>query len=94
TISIETSKKGAKETADQLAVNNIDPDKQEIRAIEVNSYLDYAQKHRLSYDVVVVTAPTFARVKKQKFQVATDLTDLLTATLPVVRRDGQLVIAT
>ncbi|MBO2727355.1 class I SAM-dependent methyltransferase [Lactiplantibacillus plantarum] len=94
TISIETSKKGAKETADQLAVNNIDPDKQEIRAIEVNSYLDYAQKHRLSYDVVVVTAPTFARVKKQKFQVATDLTDLLTAALPVVRRDGQLVIAT
>jgi len=94
TISIESTKKGAKETAEQLAVNNIDPDKHEIRTIEVDRYLDYAQKHRLSYDTVVVTAPTFARSKKQKFQVAPDLTDLLTATIPVVRRDGQLVVAT
>ncbi|WP_048000227.1 class I SAM-dependent methyltransferase [Lactiplantibacillus herbarum] len=94
TISIESTKKGAKETAEQLAVNNIDPDKHEIRTIEVNRYLDYAQKHRLSYDTVVVTAPTFARSKKQKFQVAPDLTDLLTDTIPVVRRDGQLVVAT
>lgn len=94
TISIETNKKGAAATADQLAVNNIDPDKQEIRAIDVNSYLDYAAKHRLSYDVVVVTAPTFARVKKQKFQVANDLTALLENALPAVRRDGQMIIAT
>ncbi|CAJ1228989.1 class I SAM-dependent methyltransferase [Lactiplantibacillus xiangfangensis] len=94
TISIETNKKGAAATADQLAVNNIDPDKQEIRAIDVNSYLDYAAKHRLSYDVVVVTAPTFARVKKQKFQVANDLTALLENALPAVRRDGQMIVAT
>ncbi|MFB9770252.1 class I SAM-dependent methyltransferase [Lactiplantibacillus modestisalitolerans] len=94
TISIETNQKGASATADQLAVNNVDPDKHEIRVIEVPNYLDYAQKHRLSYDVVAVTAPTFARVKKQKFQVATDLTDLLTATLPVVRRQGHLIVAT
>jgi len=33
-------------------------------------------------------------VKKQKFQVATDLTDLLAQALPTVRRDGQLVVAT
>ncbi|CAM3093621.1 class I SAM-dependent methyltransferase [Lactiplantibacillus plajomi] len=94
TISIESTKKAASATADQLAVNNIDPSKHEIRAIEANSYLDYATKHRLSYDVVVVTAPTFARIKKQKFQVATDLTALLANTLPVVRRNGQLVVAT
>ncbi|VDG19106.1 class I SAM-dependent methyltransferase [Lactiplantibacillus mudanjiangensis] len=94
TISIETNKKGATATAEQLAINNIDPDKHEIRAIEVNRYLDYTAKHHLSYDVVVVTAPTFARVKKQKFQVAVDLTDLLTDALPTVRRDGQLVVAT
>lgn len=94
TISIESTKKAASATADQLAVNNIDPSKHEIRAIEANSYLDYATKHRLSYDVVVVTAPTFARIKKQKFQVAIDLTALLANTLPVVRRNGQLVVAT
>lgn len=94
TISIETNKKGATATADQLALNNIDPDKHEIRAIEVNRYLDYAAKHHLSYDMVVVTAPTFARAKKQKFQVATDLTALLENTLPTVRRDGQLIVAT
>jgi 23S rRNA (cytosine1962-C5)-methyltransferase len=94
TISIETNKKGAAATADQLAMNNIDPDKHEIRAIEVTNYLDYTAKHHLSYDVVVVTAPTFARVKKQKFQVATDLTDLLAQALPTVRREGQLVVAT
>ena len=94
TISIETSKKGASATAEQLAMNNIDPDKHEIRTIEVPNYLDYTAKHHLSYDVVVVTAPTFARVKKQKFQVATDLTDLLAQALPTVRREGQLVVAT
>ncbi|ETY73704.1 class I SAM-dependent methyltransferase [Lactiplantibacillus fabifermentans] len=94
TISIETNKKGANATADQLAMNNLDPDKHEIRTIEVPNYLDYTAKHHLSYDVVVVTAPTFARVKKQKFQVAPDLTDLLTQTLPTVRRDGQLIVAT
>ncbi|BDZ31454.1 class I SAM-dependent methyltransferase [Lactiplantibacillus sp. WILCCON 0030] len=94
TISIETNKKGASATAEQLAMNNIDPDKHEIRTIEVPNYLDYTAKHHLSYDVVVVTAPTFARVKKQKFQVATDLTDLLAQALPTVRREGQLVVAT
>ncbi|AVK63439.1 class I SAM-dependent rRNA methyltransferase [Lactobacillus sp. CBA3606] len=94
TISIETNKKGATATAEQLAMNNIDPDKHEIRTIEANRYLDYTEKHHLSYDVVVVTAPTFARIKKQKFQVATDLTALLTQALPTVRRDGQLVVAT
>lgn len=94
TVSVDVANRSQEKTKEQFEINGLNPDDHEIRVIDVDSYLDYAQKHELAFDVIVVDPPTFARSKEGTFSVEEDYTDLVKNTLTILKPGGILIAAT
>lgn len=94
TVSVDVANRSQEKTKEQFEVNGLDPNDHEIRVIDVNSYLDYAMKHELEFDVVVIDPPTFARTKEGTFSVEDDYTDLIKDILSILRTGGVLIAST
>ncbi len=54
-------------TKEQLEVNGLDPSEQAIIVEDVFHYFKYATRKQLTFDLVVVDPPSFARNKKSDF---------------------------
>jgi len=75
-------------------VNGLDSDQHEIRVMDVFSYLDYAKKHQLQFDLIVLDPPTFARTKKRTFSVDKDYTELVKDAVHVLAPGGLIITST
>ena len=94
TVSVDVANRSFDKTKEQFEVNGLDPEDHEIRVIDVDSYLDYAKKHQLKFDLVVIDPPTFARTKNKTFSVEDDYQNLITEILKVMTDDGILIAST
>lgn len=94
TVNVDAANRSKEKTREQFEINGLDPDDHEIRVIDVFSYLDYAKKHNLEFDLIVLDPPTFARTKKRTFSVEEDYTELVEEALEVLAPQGILVAST
>ena len=94
TTSVDLAKRSLEKTQEQFSVNQMDLDKQRIIVMDVFNYFKYATKKGLSYDVVVLDPPSFARNKKKTFSVAKDYSKLTTEALEILNKDGVLIAST
>jgi len=94
TVSVDVANRSKEKTREQFEINGLNPDNHEIRVIDVHSYLDYAKKHELTFDVVVVDPPTFARSKEGTFSVEEDYTGLVKDILTILKPGGILIAST
>ena len=94
TVNVDVAKRSKKLTAEQFSLNGLDPNQHEIRVIDVDSYLDYAQKHQLTFDLIVIDPPTFARTDAGTWQVEEDYSRLIKDCLSILDRDGILIAST
>ncbi|MFL2061171.1 class I SAM-dependent rRNA methyltransferase [Marinilactibacillus psychrotolerans] len=91
TVNIDAARRSKAKTIEQFEVNGLNPDDHEIRVIDVFDYLDYAKKHQLKFDIIILDPPTFARTKKRTFSVEKDYVGLVQEALEILADNGLLI---
>ena len=94
TTSVDLAKRSLEKTQEQFQVNSLDVDNQRIIVMDVFNYFKYAKKKELSYDIVVLDPPSFARNKKKTFSVAKDYSKLTTEAVELINPKGILIAST
>lgn len=93
-VTVDPNNRAATLTQAQLTANNFDQAAVEMRTMDVANYLDYAIKHDLTFDTIVINPPAFVRGKKRKFDLTQDLEDLVQQALQVAASGAEVVITT
>ncbi len=94
TTSVDLANRSRKKTQEQFLVNNIDLEKQKIIVEDVFNYFKYAVRKKLSFDMVVLDPPSFARSKKHTFSASKDYVKLLKEAIQITNRNGIIVAST
>jgi 23S rRNA (cytosine1962-C5)-methyltransferase len=94
TTSVDLANRSLPKTSEQFSINGIDPKTQEIIVKDVFLFFKQAVKQKLSYDVVVVDPPSFARSKKHTFSVSKDYVKLLKEIIQITNKNGVIVAST
>ena len=94
TTSVDLAKRSLVKTKEQFEINNINVDAQDIIVQDVFEYFKYAIKKSISFDLVVLDPPSFARSKKITFSVAKDYTKLLKEAIQITNQGGVIVAST
>jgi len=94
TTSVDLAKRSLSKTSEQFEVNGIDVKKQDIIVEDVFNYFKYAVKKNLSFDVVVLDPPSFARSKKRTFSASKDYVNLLKEAIQITKKGGTIVAST
>ncbi len=94
TTSVDLAKRSLNKTIEQFSVNGIDYEEQNILVMDVFKYFKYAVKKNLSFDIVILDPPSFARSKKHTFSAAKDYKDLLKDAISVTEDNGVIVAST
>ena len=94
TTSVDLAKRSLGKTQEHFNINDIDINKQEIIVEDVFNYFKYAVKKKLSYDIVVLDPPSFARSKKRTFSASKDYVNLLKEAIQITNKGGIIVAST
>ncbi len=94
TTSVDLANRSRVKTQEQFSVNNIDLEKQHIIVEDVFNYFKYAVRKKLSFDLVVLDPPSFARSKKHTFSASKDYTKLLKEAIQITNKNGVIVAST
>ncbi|MDO6656472.1 class I SAM-dependent rRNA methyltransferase [Anaerobacillus sp. 1_MG-2023] len=94
TTSVDLANRSLNKTIEQFSVNGIDYEEQNILVIDVFKYFKYAVKKNLSFDMVILDPPSFARSKKHTFSAAKDYKDLLKDAISITEDNGVIVAST
>lgn len=94
TTSVDLAKRSLPKTAEQFELNGLDVTDHVIRVMDVFDYFKYAIRHKLTFDVVVVDPPSFARSKKRTFSAAKDYASLLEEVIQLTKSKGIIVAST
>lgn len=94
TTSVDLAKRSLEKTKEQFAINGFDPEKQKIHVMDVFGYFKYAKKKELTFDMIILDPPSFARNKKKVFSVAKNYGELVTDSLAIMNKEGLLIAST
>lgn len=94
TTNVDLAKRSMPKTIEQFSVNGIDFEAQNIHVMDVFEYFKYARRKNLTFDMVILDPPSFARTKKYSFSVQKDYTKLLTEALSITEKGGIIVAST
>ncbi|MCZ0704229.1 23S rRNA (cytosine1962-C5)-methyltransferase [Natronobacillus azotifigens] len=94
TTSVDLANRSLPKTVEQFQVNDLDDKAHEIRVMDVFNYFNYAVKKNLTFDMVILDPPSFARSKKHTFSAAKDYVGLLKDAISITSKDGVIVAST
>ena len=94
TTSVDLAKRSRAKTEEQFSVNGIAPDTQKIYVMDVFGYFNYAKKKQLTYDLIVLDPPSFARNGKKTFSVAKNYGELVEDSVEILSPNGILIAST
>lgn len=94
TTSIDLAKRSLEKTKHNFQLNDIEPDSQKINVEDVFNFFKYALRKKLSYDIVVLDPPSFAKSKKRTFSVLKNYAELVETITPLVASNGYIIAST
>ncbi len=94
TTSVDLANRSLAKTIEQFSINDIDYEAQDIIVEDVFHYFKYAARKKLTFDMVILDPPSFAKSKKFKFSAAKDYTNLLKETIAITEKNGIIVAST
>ena len=94
TISVDLAKRSRELSEAHFQANGISTDDHRFIVMDVFEYFKYAKRKGLTYDVIVLDPPSFARNKKQTFSVAKDYHKLISQSLEILNPDGIIIAST
>ena len=94
TTSVDLAKRSRELSQAHFQANGISTDDHRFIVMDVFEYFKYAKRKRLTYDVIVLDPPSFARNKKQTFSVAKDYHKLISQSLEILNPEGIIIAST
>ena len=94
TTSVDLAKRSRELSQAHFQANGISTDEHRFIVMDVFEYFKYAKRKGLTYDVIVLDPPSFARNKKQTFSVAKDYHKLISQSLEILNLGGIIVAST
>ena len=94
TTSVDLAKRSRELSQAHFQVNGISTDDHRFIVMDVFEYFKYAKRKGLTYDVIVLDPPSFARNKKQTFSVAKDYYKLISQSLEILNPEGIIIAST
>ena len=94
TTSVDLAKRSRELSQAHFQANGISIDDHRFVVMDVFEYFKYAKRKGLTYDVIVLDPPSFARNKKQTFSVAKDYHKLISKSLEILNPGGIIIAST
>ena len=94
TTSVDLAKRSRELSQAHFQANGISTDDHRFIIMDVFEYFKYAKRKDLTYDVIVLDPPSFARNKKQTFSVAKDYHKLISQSLEILNPEGIIIAST
>ena len=91
TTSVDLAKRSRELSQAHFQANGISTDDHRFIVMDVFEYFKYAKRKGLTYDVIVLDPPSFARNKKQTFSVAKDYHKLISQSLEILNPEGIII---
>ena len=93
TTSVDVANRSREKTEEQFETNGLNPDDHLIHVMDVFDYIRYAIRKELTFDLVVVDPPSFARTKKRTFSGTKDYSDMVADLLDITASKGTLILS-
>lgn len=94
TTSVDLAKRSRELSQAHFQANGLSTDEHRFIVMDVFEYFKYARRKDLTYDVIVLDPPSFARNKKQTFSVAKDYHKLISQSLEILNPGGIIIAST
>ena len=94
TTSVDLAKRSRELSQAHFQANGISTDDHRFIVMDVFEYFKYAKRKGLTYDVIVLDPPSFARNKKQTFSVTKDYHKLISQSLEILNPRGIIIAST
>ena len=94
TTSVDLAKRSRELSQAHFQANGLSTDNHRFIVMDVFEYFKYAKRKGLTYDVIVLDPPSFARNKKQTFSVAKDYHKLISQSLEILNPRGIIIAST
>ncbi|MGT2928657.1 class I SAM-dependent rRNA methyltransferase [Streptococcus dentasini] len=94
TTSVDLAKRSRQLSEAHFKANNLELTPHRLVVMDVFEYFRYAKRKGLSYDIVVLDPPSFARNKGQTFSVVKDYDKLVHQALEILNPDGTIIAST
>ena len=94
TTSVDLAKRSRELSEAHFQANGLSTDNHRFIVMDVFEYFKYAKRKGLTYDVIVLDPPSFARNKKQTFSVAKDYHKLISQSLEILNPGGIIIAST
>lgn len=94
TTSVDLAKRSLPKTTEQFEVNHLNLAAQKIIVMDVFDYFKYASRKGLSYEMIILDPPSFARNKKKVFSVTKNYGELVKDSIDILTDKGTLIAST
>lgn len=94
TTSVDLANRSLRKTIEQFSVNGLDYEAHDIIVEDVFHYFKYAVKRQLTFDIVILDPPSFARSKKHTFRAGKDYPTLLKQAIAITEDKGLIIAST
>lgn len=94
TTSVDLAKRSRELSQTHFEANGLNVTNHHFVVMDVFEYFKYAKRKNLTFDLIVIDPPSFARNKKQTFSVAKDYHHLISQALEVLSDDGTIIAST
>ncbi|HGQ4318786.1 TPA: class I SAM-dependent rRNA methyltransferase [Streptococcus pneumoniae] len=94
TTSVDLAKRSRELSQAHFQANGLSTDEHRFIVMDVFEYFKYAKRKDLTYDVIVLDPPSFARNKKQTFSVAKDYHKLISQSFEILNPGGIIIAST
>lgn len=94
TTSVDLAKRSRELSQAHFEANGLNVTNHHFVIMDVFEYFKYAKRKNLTFDLIVIDPPSFARNKKQTFSVAKDYHHLISQALEVLSDDGTIIAST
>ena len=94
TTSVDLAKRSRELSQAHFQANGISTGDHRFIVMDVFEYFKYAKRKGLTYDVIVLDPPSFARNKKQTFSVTKDYHKLISQSLEILNPRGIIIAST
>ncbi|WP_062051867.1 class I SAM-dependent rRNA methyltransferase [Bacillus sp. JCM 19034] len=94
TTSVDLANRSFRKTIEQFSVNGLDYESHDIIVEDVFHYFKYAVKKQLTFDIVILDPPSFARSKKHTFRAGKDYPQLLKQAIAITEDNGLIIAST
>lgn len=91
TTSVDLANRSKEHTEHNFALNQVSLDRHQILVEDVFNYFKFASKKGLTYDLVILDPPSYAKSKDFVFSAEKDYPELLAEAIKITRQGGIIV---